>query len=247
MTTEAPAAPAVSPAAPSVAAPAAPTDSPQAPTPAPAAPAPPAPAPAATPAETPKTLLGSASADPKPGDEPGASKPQAAPEKYEGFTLPEGIQPDTALLDKAVPLFKELKLSQEAAQKLVTLQAEHAKANFEAVVKQAETQRAQFLEGLKQQTIKDLGPDYLKELAFAAKAMDHFGGQEFRKLMDETGLGMHPLMAKTLIAIGKTMSEDTPPGPTNSMPDNGEEARHRSLFPSMYDENGNRKPEFAKK
>ena len=42
---------------------------------------------------------------------------QLAPETYADFTLPEGVELDTALLTDAAPLFKELGLTQEQAQK----------------------------------------------------------------------------------------------------------------------------------
>ena len=49
-------------------------------------------------------------------------KNEAAPEKYEDFKLPEGMEVNTDLLDKATPVFKELNLTQDQAQKMVDLQ-----------------------------------------------------------------------------------------------------------------------------
>jgi len=46
-----------------------------------------------------------------------------APEEYTAFTVPEGQTLDQAALDMALPMFKELGLTQEQAQKLVDLQA----------------------------------------------------------------------------------------------------------------------------
>jgi hypothetical protein len=47
-----------------------------------------------------------------------------APEEYAEFTLKEGQTLDQAALDYALPIFKELGLTQEQAQKLVNIQAE---------------------------------------------------------------------------------------------------------------------------
>ena len=46
----------------------------------------------------------------------------AVPEKYE-IKPPEGMQLDQAMMEKAAPLFKELKLSNEGAQKLANFYA----------------------------------------------------------------------------------------------------------------------------
>ena len=224
-----------------------------APTPTPAATAAPAaaatqtPAPTPAPAATPEparvepSLLGGAKAEPKPGETPVAVP--AVPEQYTDFKLPEGVTLDKELLEKATPVFKELGLSQDAAQKLVTLQAESSKAGMEAVVKAAEAQKTAFLETEKQATLKALGPDHQKELAFAAKALDWAEkvAPGFRALLDQTGFGMNLNMAKVFIALGKTFAEDEAPGPRGSEPQNSEEAQLRTMFPSMYNEDGSRK------
>ena len=214
-------------------------------TPAPAPIVAPAPAPAAAPAPEPKaepvkadeTLLGGSKIEPKPDDKkPGEN--QVAPEVYKDFTLPEGIPADAKLMEGFKGLAKEMGLSQEAAQKFVTLQGEHAKVSMEAMVKEAEAQKVKILEQYKNDTIKELGPEYQKELSFAAKALDRFGTPELRKLMDETGLGNHPLLVKSWVAIGKTMAEDGAPGPAGTPPANGEAEQMKRMFPSMYNEDG---------
>jgi hypothetical protein len=57
-------------------------------------------------------------------------------------------------------------------------------------------------------------------------------------MMDDTGFGNHPLMVKAWISIGKTMAEDTPPGPTGSQPVNSEQEQHRQMFPTMFNQDG---------
>jgi hypothetical protein len=104
--------------------------------------------------------LDSAAAAPKPGEaKPGEVKPQTqgAPESYSDFNLPEGMTLDKALADKALPVFKKHNLSQEAAQEFVSLQAEHAKMTADAIISQAETQRAEQIAAWQAETKKSLG------------------------------------------------------------------------------------------
>ena len=58
------------------------------------------------------------------------------------------------------------------------------------------------------------------------------------KIRDETGLGNHPLLVKSWVAIGKTMAEDGAPGPAGTPPANGEAEQMKRMFPSMYNEDG---------
>src|SRR5579863_3544340 len=50
-------------------------------------------------------------------------KPSAAPDKYTDFKAPDGYTLDPATIEAATPIFKELGLSQDAAQKLVDFHA----------------------------------------------------------------------------------------------------------------------------
>src|SRR3546814_17263573 len=54
--------------------------------------------------------------------------PEGAPEAYEAFAVPDGMELDQAALDRFSPKFKELGLSQEKAQAQVSLYAEHIQA-----------------------------------------------------------------------------------------------------------------------
>lgn len=238
MTVEAPAAP-----APVVPAPA-PAPAAVTPTVTPTPAANPTPGNVAPPAEpvTSQSLLESAGKEaPKPGDVKPGDKTQGAPETYSDFTLPDGITLDAKLADGFKALAKEMNLSQENAQKLATLQAEHVKTTADSLVKEAEQQRTKQLEAWKTETKTALGADWQKELGFAGKALDAFGGPELRKLLTESGLGDHPLMAKMLVAVGKTMSETQPGEGTRVAIDDPKESQYRGMFPKMYDGNGLRK------
>ncbi len=233
------------------AAPAAPAVAPSAPAAAPAAPAPGASGQAAAPAagaaapaaQTGSLLEQAASGEaPKPGEaaKPGDVAAKAgAPESYTDFTLPEGISPDAKLMDSFKATAKELGLSQDAAQKLVSLQAEHAKSTAETLVSQAEQQRAAQISAWQAETKKSLGAEWQKELGYAAKALDAFWPPEFRQMLTASGLGDHPLMAKGLVELGKRMSETKPGEGSRAGITDPKEASNRQMFPKMYDASGN--------
>jgi len=171
----------------------------------------PAPAPESK-AEPPKegddtTILG---AKPKEEGKPaGESKPpvkQEAPEKYADFALPEGVTMDKAMLEKASAEFKAMNLSQEQAQKLVTIQAEHAKAMNAEIINSFKKQVSDW----KDQTVKLYGNEFEKKSGVAAAAIDRFGSPELRQLLNDTGLGNHPDVVKFFVSVGEKMAEDQP-------------------------------------
>lgn len=182
------AAPAASPAPDATGAPApapAPTAAPAA---APAAT--PAPAPTAAPAPTPAPTAAPAAA-PKADD-----KPAGAPEAYTDFTLPEGVQTDAAAMDAFKATAKELGLTQEDAQKLVTMQAQ-----------QVATQVTGWQEATKAD--KEIGGDKLPEnLATAKRALEAFGSPELTAMLDRTGLGYHPEVIRAFYRVGQAISQD---------------------------------------
>ena len=134
-----------------------------------------------------------------------AAKPDekpAVPEKYE-FKLPEGIQVDTEALTAFEPIAKELGLSQEAAQKLVDLQVAAAARSVEAQKAQA----AQWFNDVKAD--KDLGgQNFTTTAKNTVAAMDRFGDQALKDLLNTTGLGNHPAFVRWASKVGAAMAED---------------------------------------
>jgi len=53
------------------------------------------------------------------------------------------------------------------------------------------------------------GGEYPKNIELMGRAVQKFGGDEFKKYMDDTGMGNDPVLIKTFYNIGKAMSEDT--------------------------------------
>lgn len=144
------------------------------------------------------------------GEGEGDDQNEEAPE-YDDFNLPEGFEAlDETLLAEAAPLFKENGLSQEEAQKFVDLYANAIKQQNEASL-QAFTE----LNNKNKEAIEnhpEFGGDKLEESSVdCARAIDVVMGdkaKEFRDLVNQTGLGNHPLMFELLTKVGKSINED---------------------------------------
>lgn len=212
-----------------------------APSPAPAASDPPAdpsptPAPSAPagdpPASEPETsLLGDAVAkkegDPDPADpaaqgDPNAPKDPPAPEHVvpDAYELTvEGLDLDAAAIEEATPVFKELGLSNDQANKLMPEAAKFrdrvADATLQSIVDAGAKQKADWAEATRSDP--DIGGGKLDEsLHLSAKALDALGyptGHEFRQALTDTGFGNHPEMVRMMRRIGEMVSEDGFPRP----------------------------------
>jgi hypothetical protein len=184
-------------------------------------------------AEPKQTLINSATAE---DDEPETTegveenpeeKSEGAPEDYGDFEMGEGVEIVPELMDKAKGLFKELNLTKEQAQKLVGVQTEAV----QTMVKTLQDNWTKQVSEWETETIKELGADYKKELACAAKVRDRFFDDDLKKLVDESGLGNNPALVRAMIKIGKTISEDVPP---NGRPGSGNKKDFLDdLYPSM--------------
>lgn len=183
----------------------------------------------AQPAAPPAPILGDPNAPAKA--DPNTAKP--APEKYE-FKAPQGQTLDALQLDAYSPLFKELGLSQEQAQKLVDKQ-------FELAPKLAETWQKQIGDQIAQETAnwakasredKEFGgANFEANAKIANQALAAFGTPELRSLLLESGYANHPAFVKLFWTIGQKLAESKAPGlatapATNSAPE-------RVLYPSM--------------
>jgi len=127
------------------------------------------------------------------------SKVDGAPEAYE-FVLPEGMLLDQAQVDAFTPIAKELGLSNAAAQKLVDFQATFVKAQ----AAQWDAQVATWEGDVKAKW----GQKFDENTGLVAKALDKFGSPGIRKALD-SGMGSHPDITETFLAVGRAMSEDT--------------------------------------
>ena len=133
----------------------------------------------------------------KAGDEP------VVPEKYE-FKAPDGREFDQGVLEQFSEVAKELKLTQDGAQKVID------KLSNAIAEKQANTMKAaseQWIQSVNAD--KEIGGAKLNEnLSVAKKALETFGTPELRTLLNESGLGNHPEIIRAFFKAGKAISED---------------------------------------
>lgn len=157
--------------------------------------------------ETP-SLVGETSAETEETEEKDGNEESSSevPEKYE--VKLEGMEVDVEMLEGLTPVFKELKLGNDAVQKLSEKFAPLIAKREESLRQASLNSYKELVEGWKTETIKQLGVDSKKSLAFAAKARDKFGSKGFIDMANETGIGNHPEFVNFLIAVGKTISED---------------------------------------
>lgn len=130
---------------------------------------------------------------------------QVSPDDYKDFELPEGMELDENLLKEAAPLFSELGLTKEQAQKFVDLQAKQVQSQVEAHTKQVN----EWTEAVKND--KELGgEDFDKNIGVAKLGIEKVGSPELKELMDNYGIGSHPEVVRAFYKIGKLVQEDNP-------------------------------------
>lgn len=136
-------------------------------------------------------------------------EPEGAPEKYADFTIPEGFEINEEGLKEAQGVFKELNLSQAAAQKILDLHAKHVSAVAEAAANEVTTMREEW----RKEVLADpvIGGKLKEVKATIGKAIDqHLGaepGKAFREAMDLTGAGDHPAFIRGFYKFAQLITE----------------------------------------
>lgn len=140
--------------------------------------------------------------DDAPGDE-GDEKSADVPEKYE-LEFPDGVEPDAKLLEEVTPIFKELGLTNEQAQKLTAAYANRYQETMEA-------HAAQVVEWANQvKADKEIGgAKFDASVQTAQAAIRQYADADVIELLNTTGLGNHPAVVKMFYRIGQTLGEDT--------------------------------------
>lgn len=156
---------------------------------------------------------GEADGEKKEGEE---EKSEGAPEKYE-LTAPEGLEINDEILAEVDPIFRELGLSNEAANKIMPLAG---KFHERIVAAQIDAHKAMGADWAKEaRTDPRIGGKHWGETeAFVARALDTVsaglgkdGAKEvagFKDLLDATQLGNNPTMIKILRWYGERVGED---------------------------------------
>ena len=139
-------------------------------------------------------------------------EPSGPPEKYE-LAL-EGIELDPEAVEAAEPVFRELNLSNEQANKLMPVAKDFAERTAERtlaqIVEAGAAQKKEWHDAFKADPeIGGAKSDETEHLA--AKGLDALGypqGHDFRKALTETGFGNHPEMIRVFRRIGEMVGED---------------------------------------
>lgn len=156
------------------------------------------------------TLLSDDKTDVKDGDtkdeDSDADKSEGAPETYEDFKVPEGMEIDTDLLSEASVVFKDLNLDQVSAQKLIDLQADSVQKQAIAQAEHWENTVSEWKETAKND--KEYGRSFFDEsLVTAKEAINTFGNDAFKQMLNTTGVGNHPEMVRFLFNVGKLIKD----------------------------------------
>lgn len=144
-------------------------------------------------------------AEDKPAE--GSDGKADVPEAYE-FKFAEGVEVDADTLGELGSVAKELKLTQDQAQKLADLGAKQSERWVEAQRQIMERAEQEWVDEVKSD--KEFGGDKLDEnLAVAVKALDKFGSPELKAFLKESRLGNHPEMIRLAVRVGKAIADDS--------------------------------------
>lgn len=161
------------------------------------------------------------------------TKTGETPETYEAFTFPEGVQVDEAVLAQATPIFKDVGLNQEQAQKLVSLYA--------GMQQEAAAQQIAGFNQVKNDwkaAIKadpEFGGDKLKNtVGDAMTVIGKFGDKELLSDLKEWGWANHPGLIRLLARVKANLSEDTLVTADTTAQPGAQRSAAEVLWPSMF-------------
>lgn len=148
-------------------------------------------------------------------DDAGAGTKAEVPEAYE-LAAPEGFEKlDEETVAAATPVFKELGLSNEQANKLVPIAGEFAKKivaqRDQQLIGEIMQQRKGWLETAKADT-EIGGAKWDESIQAAGRAFDRLGfpkDSPLRVALNESGFGNHPEMIRFAAKVGNAIGEDS--------------------------------------
>lgn len=123
---------------------------------------------------------------------------------YAALVLPENSSISAHTLTLLKQQAAEIKLPLESLQKWVEQENNRLQQEREQRA-QAEQEKVR---KWAQETQKIYGASWQEEVSCAVRAADAFGGPELRQLLEDTGLGNHPVIVRTFAEVGKRMAED---------------------------------------
>jgi hypothetical protein len=164
---------------------------------------------------------------------------KGAPEAYTEFKAPEGFQLDADVIKEAAPMFKDMGLSQEQAQRLVDF---YVKTNQETLNQPYEAYKAMREEWVEQaKKHPEIGGNLDRVLTTVSRAIDSVGdatlAREFRQVMDMTGAGDHPSFIRMFYKLASMVTEGRPVmgnGPSRASQQDPNRGRPASAAAALY-------------
>lgn len=147
----------------------------------------------------------------KAGEGEGEPEATGAPETYEDFSVPDGIELRSKDVQAFTEIAREFDLNQEQAQRLIDLESERmTELQQEQEQAQEEAWQSQVEQWAEEtRTDEEVGGDKLDAATGTAKrVLDKFGTPELKKVLKQTGTGNHPEFVRVFARIGKVLSED---------------------------------------
>ena len=129
-------------------------------------------------------------------------------DSYATVTLSENslISADTLAAFKQTAA--QVQLPAESLQKWIS----YEENRLQMLAQEAEKKQREKIENWAHQTQEAFGSQWQEEVSKAVRAADAFGGTQLRQLLEETGLGNHPVIVRTFHAVARQICEDITPG-----------------------------------
>lgn len=139
-------------------------------------------------------------------DEESKDEKSEVPEEYK-FEFPEEVEVDEESLNTFKEWSKDHKISQEAAQELINMQVSLMEKMQNKGYDAWKTMTEEWATESKND--KEFGGKAFNESVAVAKvALDEFGSEGLREVLDSTGAGNHPEVIRFFHKVGKAISED---------------------------------------
>ena len=127
---------------------------------------------------------------------------------YAAIVLPE----NSPISQDALAAFKQMATQVNLPAKALGQWLSYEENRLQTAADQAQKSQQEQLKNWARQTQETFGPQWQEEVSKAVRAADAFGGPQLRQLLEETGLGNHPVMVRTFHAVAQRICEDVTPG-----------------------------------
>ena len=131
-----------------------------------------------------------------------------AQDPYEAVSLPE----NSLLSADTLAAFKQTAAQVNLPAESLQTWLSYEENRLQSAAQEAEKNRRAEIENWARQTQETFGSQWQAEVSKAVRAADAFGGAPLRQLLEETGLGNHPVIVRTFHAVAQRICEDVTPG-----------------------------------